>query len=151
MTTSTTITTDRIEKRLHLRATRARVWRALTDIAEFNAWFGCHLSGSFAPGVEVRGTMGCNGNAGKPMVLTVVRIDPQSLFSYRWHPYGADPAADPTTLVEFHLTEADGGTQLTVVESGFDALAPGRRETAFPAHEAGWVKQMANIGSHVAP
>jgi uncharacterized protein YndB with AHSA1/START domain len=32
--------TDRIEKKLLLRAPRKRVWRALSDSAEFGTWFG---------------------------------------------------------------------------------------------------------------
>ena len=35
-----TTSTDRIEKQVLLRAPRARVWRALTDIREFGSWFG---------------------------------------------------------------------------------------------------------------
>src|SRR5439155_4288704 len=35
--------TDRIEKTILLRAPRARVWRALTEAAEFGSWFGVKL------------------------------------------------------------------------------------------------------------
>jgi len=40
-----TSSTDRIERKIVLKATRARVWRALTNIDEFNGWFGVRLSG----------------------------------------------------------------------------------------------------------
>ena len=33
-------TPDRIEKKVLLRAPRAKVWRALSDSAEFGLWFG---------------------------------------------------------------------------------------------------------------
>ena len=36
--------TDRIEKRIVLRSPRSRVWRALTDPAEFGQWFGVRLA-----------------------------------------------------------------------------------------------------------
>lgn len=48
-------TTDRIEKDLVLRAPRARVWRALTDVAAFGNWFGVRLEGAFVPGERLRG------------------------------------------------------------------------------------------------
>jgi uncharacterized protein YndB with AHSA1/START domain len=48
-------TTDRIEKEIVLRAPRARVWRALTDAAEFGTWFGVKMEGAFAPKTRVRG------------------------------------------------------------------------------------------------
>ena len=54
--------------------------------------------------------------------------------SYRWHPYAVDPAVDYSreerTLVTFTLKDADQGTLLTVVESGFDRVPPERRMTA---------------------
>ena len=61
-------------------------------------------------------------------------MDRERLFSYRWHPYAVsadvDYSAEPTTLVEFRLEEATGGTLLTVVESGFDRLPSGRQAEA---------------------
>ena len=42
--------TDRIEKRIVLRAPRERVWRAVSDAEEFGSWFGVDFTGaSFAP------------------------------------------------------------------------------------------------------
>src|SRR2546421_9335185 len=38
-----TVSTDRIEKRVVLRAPRTRVWRALTNAAEFGTWFRVKL------------------------------------------------------------------------------------------------------------
>src|SRR5258706_3392007 len=55
MSKSGETSTDRIEKKILLRATRARVWRALTDPAQFGAWFGAKMPpGSFAPGKTAR-------------------------------------------------------------------------------------------------
>jgi uncharacterized protein YndB with AHSA1/START domain len=38
--------TDRIEKRVFLRAPVKRVWRAISDAQEFGSWFGLQLDGS---------------------------------------------------------------------------------------------------------
>src|SRR5438128_8995355 len=118
-----TATTDRIEKKVLLRAPRARVWRALTDIQEFGAWFGVELTGAFSPGARLRGKITHKGYEHLTMDITVERMEPERLFSWRWHP-GASPAAanEPTTLVVFELVEVPEGTMLTVVESGFDKI-----------------------------
>lgn len=47
--------TDRIQKTVVLRAARSRVWKALTDPAQFGEWFGAKLAGKFAPGQTMRG------------------------------------------------------------------------------------------------
>jgi uncharacterized protein YndB with AHSA1/START domain len=146
--------TDRIEKQIVLKATRARVWRALADSREFGAWFRVALEGEFTEGATIRGRITYPGYEHVMMEVVVERIDPERLFSYRWHPYAADPARDlstePMTLVEFRLDDAPGGTRLTVSESGFDRLPPGRRDEAFRMNEPGWAEQMTNVERHVA-
>jgi uncharacterized protein YndB with AHSA1/START domain len=146
--------TDRIEKTILLRAPRTRVWRALTDHREFGAWFRVALDGPFREGATVRGRITHPGYEHVTMEMQIVRIDPERLFSYRWHPYAVDLAVDysaePTTLVEFRLDEVAGGTQLTVVESGFDRIPSARRAEAFRMNEGGWAAQMLNIERHVA-
>ena len=86
-------------------------------------------------------------------VCTVERIEPERYFSFRWIPYGidaeADPAREPTTLVEFFLKEVPEGTLLTIVESGFDRVPPHRRERAFRMNESGWAAQSENIKRYV--
>jgi uncharacterized protein YndB with AHSA1/START domain len=146
--------TDRIEKKVVLRAPRSRVWRALADAEEFGAWFGMRLEGTFAPGKRIKGRVTVPGYEHVTGDITVEQIVPERLFSYRWHPYAVDPAVDysgePTTLVELRLEEVAGGTQLTVVESGFDRIPPARRAEAFRMNERGWAEQMKNIERHVA-
>jgi hypothetical protein len=71
------------------------------------------------------------------------------------HPYATRPdvdySAEPTTLVEFRLEEAPGGTLLTIVESGFDRLPSNRRAEAFRMNDGGWAEQLGNIERHVSP
>jgi uncharacterized protein YndB with AHSA1/START domain len=147
-------TTDRIEKKVLLKASRARVWRALTTVDEFNAWFGVKLVGELAPGKSIRGNITHPGYEHLTMEVVVERMDAEKLYSYRWHPYAIDPKVDyskePTTLVEFHLEEAPGGTQLTIVESGFDKIPAARRDEAFRMNDSGWTQQAKNIEAHVA-
>ena len=147
------MSTDRIEKTIILRAPRARVWRALTRADEFGAWFGVALEGAIAPHARLAGRFTTPGHEHLTMEITVERVEPEHLLSYRWHPYalesGVDYAGEPTTLVEFHLAEVTGGTQLIVVESGFDGIPLARRATAFRMNEQGWEEQLTHIGRYV--
>lgn len=145
---------DKIEKSVVLQAPRSRVWRAITDSEEFGTWFGVMLEGTFTAGATVRGRIKTPGYDHLTMDVTVERVDPESLFSYRWHPYAIDPSVDysgePMTLVEFHLDEIAGGTRLTVIESGFDRIPLARRAEAFRMNEGGWAAQIKNIERHVS-
>ena len=150
------MSTDRIEKRVVLRAPRSRVWRAIADAKEFGTWFGMKLEGAFAAGSTVRGRLTIPNYDHLTLELQIERIDPEHYFSYRWHPYAIDPKVDyssePTTLVEFRLDEMEGGTStaVTIVESGFDRIPLARRAEAFRMNDGGWTEQIANIERHVS-
>jgi uncharacterized protein YndB with AHSA1/START domain len=168
------ITSDRIEKKVVIRAPVPHVWRAISDATEFGKWFGVALEGDFAVGRTVRGTWNEGLTEGRireaekkagltpgqvklpsgPAVFcTVERIEPEHTFSFRWIPYGIDadvePTTEPTTLVEFHLEKAADGTLLTIVESGFDRVPAHRRERAFRMNSGGWAAQAESLRNHV--
>lgn len=149
-----TATTDRIEKQVLLRAPRARVWQALADAQEFGGWFGANLTGTFAPGARVSGRVTHPGYDHLTMELSVEQMVPERVLAWRWHPNAIeadrDYSAEPATLVVFELEEVDGGTLLTVTESGFDAIPPDRRAEAYRGNEAGWTAQMQAIDRHVS-
>lgn len=148
-----TKTTDRIEQRVVLRAPRTRVWRAIANAEEFGTWFRMKLEGAFTEGKPIRGMITVPGYE-HSIEMLVERIDPEQYFSYRWHPYaiqpGVDYSAEPTTLVEFKLEEVDGGTAVTIVESGFDRIPLGRRAEAFRMNNQGWAGQIKNLTRYVA-
>src|SRR2546427_12696256 len=75
-----TVSTDRIEKRVVLRAPRSRVWRAITNAAEFGTWFRVHLDGAFAEGRPVRGKLSIPGYEHLILEMLVERIDPERYF-----------------------------------------------------------------------
>jgi uncharacterized protein YndB with AHSA1/START domain len=149
-----TITADRIEKQIHLRHPRAKVWRALTDYQEFGRWFGAVFTEPFAPGARRKGRITHKGYEHMTMDIVIERMEPEHVFSWRWHPGATEPgedlSAEPRTLVVFELKEAPGGTLLTVVESGFDQIPLKRRAKAFSDNEGGWTGQMEAIAKHLA-
>ena len=147
--------TDRIERKILLKAPRSRVWRALSDAGEFGDWFGVDFKGkAFAAGKHVQGKVTYPGYEHISMDVLIEQIVPERLLSWRWHPAAIDPAVDysqePTTLVVFELEEAEGGTLLTVVESGLDKIPLARRATVLRLNTSGWDEQMHNIENHVA-
>ena len=147
------MSTDRIEKKVLLHAPLKRVWTALANSTEFGTWFGMKFDGPFVPGALMRGVIvPTKVNAevakaqqkydGMPVEITIEKMEPERLFSFRWHPYaierGVDYSAEPTTLIEFVLEEMKDGVMLTVTESGFDQIPLVRRVKAFTANEEGW-------------
>jgi len=143
--------TDRIEKTAVLDAPRSRVWRAITDVAQFNQWFGVTLESPFTPGAEVQGQITYPGYEHLRMTIWIDRIEPERFFSFRWHPNANEPNVDyskePKTLVTFTLEDAGPKTKLTIVESGFDAIPESRRQPAFASNSEGWAEQLDRIAA----
>jgi len=149
-----TVSTDRIQKSIVIKAPQSRVWRALTNAEELSQWFGVNLKGcTFTPGQPARGPITIDGYRHVVFEVLVEQMVPERLFSWRWHPYAVDPNVDysgePRTLVVFELEETSGGTKLTVVETGFDALPVHRRAEALKMNDAGWAQQVGNIDKYV--
>jgi uncharacterized protein YndB with AHSA1/START domain len=111
------------------------------------------FDGPFTPGAIMRGvivTTKVNAEVAKaqkpyeglPFEITIEQMEPERLFSFRWHPFaverGVDYSAEPTTLIVFTLEDVANGVMLTVTESGFDRIPLARRAKAFTANEQGW-------------
>jgi uncharacterized protein YndB with AHSA1/START domain len=144
---------DRIEKKILLRFPRERVWRAISEAKRFGAWMGLSDHGEFAPSTVFTAKMAPTKFSREfaklqepydrlPVKMTIDCIQPPSLFSFRFHPFAVDPAADyssePMNLVVFELKEVPGGTSLTITESGFDRISPERRAMAYQVNDAEW-------------
>jgi uncharacterized protein YndB with AHSA1/START domain len=159
------LNTDRIEKKIVLRATRERVWQAISDSKKFGAWFGVAFDGPFAEGARLTGKITPTTvdadiaklqqpHAGTAFEVLVDRIEPMRRFAFRWHPLAVEPGVDgskePTTLVVFELEEVPGGIQLTISESGFDQIPLARRAKAFADSDGGWTIQTTLIEKYLA-
>ncbi len=145
--------TDRIEKEIVVHAPRAKVWRAITDYREFGKWFQAEMKDPFVPGALSKGRITHPGYEHLTLEVQVERMEPEHLFSWRWHPYAVDPKQDysnePTTLVVFELEEVREGTRIKVTESGFDNIPLARRAEAFRMNSGGWAAQIQNVARYV--
>ncbi|TVT81378.1 SRPBCC family protein [Pseudomonas sp. H3(2019)] len=146
---------DRIERKILLKAPRSTVWRALANAESFGKWFGVALEGKrFVAGERTRGQITYPGYEHLVWDVQVARVEPERVFAFRWHPYPVDPtvdyASEPTTLVLFELEDMKDCTLLKVVESGFDNIPAERRLKAFRMNSRGWDDQMTNIETYLA-
>lgn len=130
-----------VRRTIRIGASIEKVWAAVTEPEHISAWFG---QAAFVDGV---GTLTWPGT--DPIPVRVEAIEPPRMVAYRW---GNDDASGirPTELDDAHSTvftftlePVDGGTQLTVVETGFDT-------TSDPAanledHRGGWDAELDKL------
>ncbi len=150
-----TPSTDRIEREILLKAPRSRVWRAISNAEEFGSWFGVAFKGkTFVAGQRVQGQITYPGYEHVVFDILIETMEPERRLTWRWHPAaverGVDYSQETPTLVVFELKDVEGGTLLTVVESGFDHVPLARRADAFRMNSGGWDAQLKNIEKHVS-
>jgi uncharacterized protein YndB with AHSA1/START domain len=134
-----------VRRTIRIAAPVETVWSAVTEPQHISRWFGeAVLDGA---GVGARGTLTFPDYGAVP--LRIEAIDAPHWISYRW---GNDDAlghlpeeVDPerSTVFTFTLEAVADGTQLTVVETGFE-------NTSDPAanlesHREGWNSELDKL------
>lgn len=125
-----------VRRTIHINAPLEKVWRTVTEPELVSQWFGqLTLAGT---GSGALGMIGWPGERQVP--IRVEKLIPPSEVSYRWcNEEGSLPETvdeERSTVFTFTLEATTHGTQLTVVETGFE-------RTSDPAllmsdHRGGW-------------
>jgi len=74
-------------------------------------------------------------------------------FVWEWHPGAVDPSVDytsePWTTVTFTLEAIEGGTRLSVAETGFDEVSLARRAKVYGDNSQGWTEVLGWLQGYV--
>jgi uncharacterized protein YndB with AHSA1/START domain len=130
-----------VTRRLHINAHRSVVWAALTEPHLISEWFSDTAELDLRVGGH--GVLAWDDWGSYPILIT--QVDEPDAFAFRWpHAAGGDASGASTTLVRFTLLEARGGTDLTVVESGWEVF--GDDAAAFSDENTeGWLIELDEL------
>jgi uncharacterized protein YndB with AHSA1/START domain len=133
-----------IKRSITIAAKRERVWWALTTPEHFSNWFEAKITfNRLAPGETMHFDFGPEFGEDDAEIATV---EPPEWFAYHWT---AETGYDVKSLVTFHLETVDGGTRVTVTESGLDALPEAVARKRFEENDGGWKQQLDNIAAYL--
>ncbi|MEZ5922377.1 MAG: SRPBCC family protein [Parvularculaceae bacterium] len=143
---------DTITRQIRIEADPQRVWEALTDAVSFGEWFRVKLDGPFVVGAKTTGAMTYPGHEGVRWISVTEALEAPHRFVFRWPDCPPGEEAGPGAVwltVEFILEPQDGGTLVTVTETGFAVLAEDRRVSMLRDNAEGWEIQAANLKNYV--
>jgi uncharacterized protein YndB with AHSA1/START domain len=130
-----------VTRTVHINAHRSAVWAAITEPELVSEWFGDTAA------IDLR--VGAPGRLGwsdfGEFRIVVEEIDEPNAFAFRWaREKDTDPRPGNSTLVRFLLTDKDGGTELTVRETGWEEYE-GDVEAAMKDNTGGWVSELDEL------
>jgi uncharacterized protein YndB with AHSA1/START domain len=133
-------TPDRIQREITIDAPVDRVWGLVT---EPGWWVG--EGEDSGKNRRREGDLDVIDSRYGRFPVAVETVEPKSYVAYRWASGfpGEIPAEGNSTLVEFWLSERDGGTLVRVAESGFASLTVTDevRDRSFEGNTEGWAQQ----------
>jgi uncharacterized protein YndB with AHSA1/START domain len=132
---------DELVRTIEVRASRERVWAAITDPGELQRWFPEHAEVD----LRMNGEMHLMWEAGADEAVIEV-LDPPSTFAFRWRPAGTDR---PYTRVTFTLSGEGDVTTVTLTERGFAALPDQIHEQSYEGNAAGWTSELEELRAYL--
>ena len=137
-----------VSRTVTIAASIEKVWAALTQPEHIAKWFG---QGAVLDTVAVGGTGTFSFDGYGDFPVQIEELDPQRVIAYRWGNENARAITpiDPnrSTVFRFTLEPADGGTQLTVVESGFDTLSD--PAASMESNRGGWNSELDELVAYL--
>jgi uncharacterized protein YndB with AHSA1/START domain len=135
-----------IVREITVKATKEKVYKAITDPEQITTWFPDSIEGSLEVGQQPVFTFSKQNHKSR---IYVEAAKPFEYFAYRWVPGAAGTADDvlsvPNTLVEFHIEELKNGSKIILKESGFASLPSEVAEKSFNENSGGWGFMMGRL------
>lgn len=134
-----------VRRTISIAAPIEKVWSAVTEPAHISRWFGTAAFEGSARGAL--GTLTWEGR--DPIQVRIEAIDEPRMVSYRWandDASGVVPDAiddDHSTVFTFTLEPTPDGTQLTVVETGFETTSDPLAN--LDDHRGGWDAELDKL------
>ena len=139
-----------VRRTITIAAPIEKVWAAITEAEHIARWFG-QSAVLDEVAVGAAGIFSFEGYGDFP--VRIEELDPPRTIAYRWSNDNAravDPdQVDPrrSTVFRFTLEPLDGGTQLTVVESGFGSLAD--PAASLESNRRGWDSELDELVAYL--
>jgi uncharacterized protein YndB with AHSA1/START domain len=142
-----------IEREIHIAATPEIVFQVVSSPEHLREWWPDEARYEPVPGSTGEIVFGDPEAGGKTASFTVVDVRPPRTFSFRWtHPAGEIAGESNSLLVTFELTPSDGGTLLTMTETGFRERGweVAVLEQQYREHVTGWDHFLPRLAPYVA-
>ena len=141
-----------IERTIYLEASPEIVYDVVSSPEHVRQWWPDDAGYEVVPGASGEIVFGDRERDATVVALTVVEAEPPRTFSFRWtHRVGTEASSTNSLLVTFALTPREGGTLLTMTETGFRELGweIAVLEQQYREHVTGWDYYLPRLERYV--
>lgn len=131
-----------VERSIWINTSLERAWRAVTDAEQLTQWYATHYAWEI-PSLEVGSKIKFHNSDTEILHATIEVLDPPREFSVRWEPNTEYP--DVSLVTSFRLADEDGGTRVTIHESGYENVPADERVQWLEATGGGYAMSVENL------
>jgi uncharacterized protein YndB with AHSA1/START domain len=137
-----------VEHSIWINAPRERPWYAVTEPQHLNKWYATYYHWDI-PALQVGASVKFynKDDHADMQTATIEVVDPPNKFSLRWQAQESSPTVSLVTT--FLLAEENGGTRVTIHESGYEGVPDAERQQWTDATSQGYGMSMENLKAYL--
>lgn len=135
-----------IERSIWVDAPPERAWRAVTEAEQLGKWYAPSFTWEI-PALEIGARVKFYNSDTDIQVATIEVIDPLRQFRLRWEPMQDYEAVQLVTT--FRLVEENGGTRVTIHETGYENVPEDERQAWLDSTGGGYGMSMENLKAYL--
>ncbi len=134
-----------IESSIWIEAPIERAWQAVTEPARLTSWYA-PLHAWEIPVLAVGERVKFDNSDTEALYATIEVVDYLHQFTLRWDASDDDQVVLTTS---FLLTSENGGTRVTLRESGYESVPENERQQWLDAVGSGYIQSMENLKAYL--
>lgn len=135
-----------VERSVWIQTSIERAWGAVTEAEQLSRWYATHYDWEI-PTLAVGERVKFHNSDTEILGATIEVLDEPREFTVRWDANADYPAV--SLLTSFLLVEENGGTRVTIRESGYENVPEAERQEWFDATAGGYTLSMENLKAHL--
>jgi uncharacterized protein YndB with AHSA1/START domain len=134
-----------VERSVWIDTPIERAWKAVTEPEQLTQWYATNYSWEI-PTLAVGARIRFHNSDTEALGAAIEVVDPPREFTVRWDPsahYGV------VLVTSFRLAEENGGTRVTIYESGYESVPADERQEWIDATGVGYAMSVENLKAHL--
>ena len=134
-----------VERNIWIDASLERAWRAVTDAKQLTQWYATYFAWEISA-LTVGGRIKFHNSDTEVLSAIIEVVNPPHEFTLHWD---ASVHYGVVLVTSFLLAAEEGGTRVTIRESGYEQVPADERQQWLDATGGGYTMSMENLKAYL--